>query len=229
MTSSNLKFVACALLSLPSCASKFTAAQREALSTVAIAPTRVNPNAYAEPYGGDRQAANQAGLVGVTSQTGAMGGIVGALVGNTIAATQDNMFRGKSKGSFGAVQANAPQVGPLVNTKLTNGVKENAFFASKVRTVSPNSITSKVTSYRLVRNGKSADGELLLVPSIIVEMALTDATGKSLAGGTFGVTGYANPISVYASSAAKSKEGYELAAKMAVAQFTTVLEQKTSN
>lgn len=229
MPTLSLKIAACSLLLLPSCASKFTAAQRDALSTVAIAPTAVNPNAYAEPYGGDQQAASQAGMVGVTSQTGALGGLVSSLVGQSIAATQDNMFRGKSKGSFGAVQTNTPQVSPLLNTKLTNGVKGMPFFASRVRAVSPNSITSKITSYRLVRNGKGADGELLLVPQIIVEMGLKDASGKSLAGGTFVGTGFPNPISVYASSAAKSREGYESAAKIAVGQFTTVLEQKTSN
>ncbi len=229
MTSFNFTIAACLLLLIPSCASKFTAAQREALSTIAIAPTVVVHDAYAEPYGGNRESAGQAGMVGVTSQTGAIGGLVGSLVGETIAATQDNLFRGKSKGCFGAVQANTPQVGSALNTKLTQGVKAIPFFAAKVRAISPNQITSKITSYRLVRNGKNKDGELLFVPQIIVEMGLNDATGKSLAKGMFVGSGYQNPISVYASSAAKSKEGYDFAAKIAVDQFTSVLERKASN
>lgn len=229
MTSLKLLAAAFPLLLLPSCATKFSPAEREALSTVAIAPTLVNRDAYAEPYGGDRQAAGQAGMVGVNSQTGAMGGLVGSLVGEAIAATQNNMFRGKSKRSFGAVHANTPQVVPLLNAELTGGVKAEPFFASRIRADSPNSITSKITSYKLVRLGKAQDGELLLAPQLIVEMSMNDASGKSLAGGTYVGTGYLHPISVYASSASKSKEGYEMAAKTAVDQFTTVLAKKAAD
>jgi hypothetical protein len=219
----NILTTAFLLIFLPSCATKFTTAQREGLSTLAITRTEVKSDAYAEPYGGDSQVQNQAGMIGVSSQTGAIGGLVGSLVGETIAATQNNMFRGKSKGSFAAVQANTPEVGSIMNTQLVSGVKREPFYGSRIRNVSPNSITSKITSYRLTRSGKDKNGDLLLAPQLIVEMKLNDASGKALAKGTYIGTGYSNPISVYASSASKSKEGYEMAAKMATDQFTTVL------
>ena len=223
------KFAAVILLvALPSCATKFTAAQREALSTVAIAPTVVKSDAYAEPYGGDRQGASMAGMVGVSSGTGAIGGLVGSLVGETIAATQNNLFRGKSKGQFDAVQKNTPNIGPILNTKLVSGLKQERFFSARLRDVSPNSITSQITSYRLVRSGKDKSGELLLSPQVIVELVLKDAAGKKLAGGAYVGTGYSNPISVYATHAAKTKEGYEIASKMAVDFFTTALDKQTA-
>lgn len=224
-----LTIAALPLILLPSCATKFTAAQRDALSTLAIKRTEVKSNAYAEPYGGDRQSANGAGMVGATSGTGAIGGALGALIGESIAATQDNMFRGKSKGFFAAVQSNTPDVGSIVNEQLVSGVKREPFYGPRIRKDSPNTITSKVTSYRLVRNGKDKDGNLLLTPQIIIEMSLNDATGKKLANGSYIGTGYSNPISVYASSTSKSKEGYVMASRMAVDQFTTALAKKAAN
>lgn len=217
------------LLLLSSCATKFTAAQREALATVAIARTEVKSDAYSEPYGGDRGAAAGAAQVGASSGTGAIGGVVGALIGESIAASQNGMFRGRNKGSFAAVQSRTPAVGPLLDSQLAAGMKAEPFFASRIRNVSPNAITSKITSYHLVRNGKDRNGEILMAPRITVEMNLNDAAGKKMAGGTFTGTGGSNPISVYASSASKSKEGYELAAKTAVDQFTTLLAKKTAD
>lgn len=229
MKSPKLLSILVLLVALPSCATKFTAAQRSALSTVAIAPTVVNSDAYAEPYGGDRQAAGQAGMVGVTSQTGAIGGAVGSLVGEAIAGTQDQVFRSKHKGSFAAVQANTPQVGPLFHAKLDSAIKAEPFFKSKVRPTSPNFITSTITSYKLTRMGKGEGGELLLAPQITVQMDLKDASGKSLAKGNYVGSGYLQPISVYATNASKSKEGYEFAAKMAVDQFTAMLAKKAAD
>lgn len=208
------------LVFLASCATTFTPAQREALSTVAIAPTVVKSDAYAEPYGGDRQAA-----AAVPQATG--GGIIPALIGESIAATQDSMFRGNKKALFSSIQANTPQVGPIFTGKLSDGVKSELFFKSRVRATSPNTITSTITSYRLVRNGK-INGELQFVPQIVAELSLNDASGKSLAKGTYVGTGYGNPIEVFSSSAVKSKEGYELAARVAVDQFTSLLARKTA-
>src|SRR6476660_6177271 len=145
---------------LVSCVSKFTPAQREALSTVAIAPTQVKPTAYSEPYGGDRGVANGAAMAGVNSQTGAIGGALGAIIGESIAATQDNMFRNEKKGLFGSIQTNTPQVGVILNTTLVGGLKNDPFFKARLRSASPNSITSTVASYQLVRVGKGDDGLL---------------------------------------------------------------------
>ena len=193
------------LVFLASCANKFTPAQREALSTVAIARTVVKSDAYSEPFGGDSQTA-----AAVPLATG--GGIIPALIGESIAATQDNLFRGNKKSLFGSVQTNTPQVGKIMDAKLEDGLGSEPFFKSRLRPTSPNCITSTINSYRLVRVGK-ANGELLFAPQIIVEMSLNDATGEALAWGTYVGTGYNHPIEVYAANAAKSKEGYELAAR----------------
>lgn len=219
---------ALAVLLLPSCATKITAAQREMLSTVAVAPTEVPVYAYSEPYGGDRQGASSAAMAGASSGTGALGGVIGSLVGQAIVATQDNLFRSSHKGYFAAVRANTPLVAPIVGNRLKSGIKNDRFFGPRLRENSPNRITSKVQSYQLVRNGKDKDGELLLAPQINVEIQLIDCSGKKLAGGIYSGSGSPNPLSVYAGSAVKSEEGYELAAKMAVDSFTTALAQKTS-
>lgn len=213
---------------LSSCVSKFTPAQREALSTVAIAPTQVKPAAYSEPYGGDRGAADGAAMAGVNSGAGAIGGALGAIIGESIAATQDNMFRNEKKGLFGAIQANTPQVGVVLNARLAGDLKNDPFFKSRLRPASPNSITSTVTSYQLVRVGKGDEG-LLFAPRVIAELSLNDGSGKALAKGTYIGLGDQKPIEFYASSAAKSKESYEKAAKVAVDQFTAVLAHKTAD
>jgi hypothetical protein len=224
-----LTAVALSALLLSSCATKFTPEQRAALATVSVAPTEVPGDAYSEPYGGDRAGAANAGMIGVTSGTGALGGVVGSLVGETIAATQDNAYRSSNKEKFAAVQKNTPQVGPIMTSNLKKGMKNDGFFGSRLRDDSPNLVTSKVTSYRLMRSGKNDDGELLFSPQIVVEIQLKDGTGKSLAGGTYTGSGYPNITSVYAGSAAKTKEGYEFAAKTAADAFSATLAQKLAD
>lgn len=96
------------LFALSSCATKFTPAQREALSTVAIASTVVNADSYAEPYGGDRVSANNAKMA-TNNQGGAIGGALSTLLVEGIAATQDKMFRNKNSGYFQAVQNTPPK------------------------------------------------------------------------------------------------------------------------
>lgn len=167
-------------------------------------------------------------MVGVSSGTGAIGGALGALIGESIAATQNSMFRGENQGSFAAVQTNTPKVGPILNDKLQSSLKKDAFFGPRLRKTSPNPITSKVILYRLVRVGKDQSGQLLLAPQVVTEIQLNDATGKKLAGGAYVGTGTPHPIAVYANSASKAKEGYESAAKMAVDSFASALAQKTA-
>jgi hypothetical protein len=219
--------VCCCVLATSSCATKFTAAQRESLSTVAISPTEVDEKAYSEPYGGDRAGTEMARNAGVNAGAGALGGLVGSLVAESIAATQDNMFRSKSKDRFAAVQTNTPQVGPILNGNLTNSLKDDGFFSSRIRNSSPNTITSRITSYRLVRSGKNADGDLLLTPQITSVIELKDGDGKKLAGGTYVGTAGSLPISTYARSATESRDGYGSASQMAVNGFLRALAVKT--
>ena len=195
---------------------------------MAISHTEVKSDAYSEPYGGDRASASNAAMVGVTSATGAIGGVVGSLVGESIAATQNSMFRGKSKGYFDAVQKNTPDVGTILNGYLTREIKRDAFFSGKVRNASPNAIISKITSYRLSRNGKDSSGDILLTPQVSAQIELHDGAGKTIAGGNYIGVAYSNTISVYATNPSKTKEGYEVASRAAVNSFIEALARKAS-
>jgi len=213
---------------LSSCASKFTAAQREALSTVAVAPVSVKSDAYSEPYGGDRGAASNAALTGTSSGTGAIGGVVGSLVGESIAASQNGIFKAKNKQYFPAIKGNTPEISGPIGKKLGADLKADPFFGSRLRESSPNQITGNVTSYGLVRSGKGGDGNLLMTPRVIIDLALRDAGGKKLVGRNYVGTGYNHPVTKYASDAGETRTGYEMAIRVAIDQFTSELSRKSA-
>lgn len=213
---------------LSSCASKFTAAQRESLSTIAIAPVVMHKDAYSEPDGGDRAAANAAAQSGVNANAGALGGLVGSLVGESIAATQNSIFKGKSKQHFAAVKSNTPDMGGTVSLNLKSSLREDGFFGPRLRESAPSEVTANITSYGLVRSGKGDDGNLLLTPSVIMDIHLKDAEGKKLAGRRYIGSGYNQPITTYASSAAETKKGFQLATQVAIDQFTSEVSRKAA-
>lgn len=214
---------------MPSCATKFTAAQRAELATVAVAKSEVEEDAYAEPYGGSQEAidaGNQAG-----AGAGAIGAMVGSLTGQAIAGTQNQVFRNKSEGYFAAVQRNTPpDMGGLMSAKMKFAAKEDRFFGTRLRETSGCLFTSKIISYGLVRSGKDENGNLILTPQVVAEISLKDAAGKNLSRGTFtGNSGLAYPVADYAGNPTKSKAGYAIATATCAQAFFATLDSKTKD
>ena len=216
---------------LTSCATKFTAAQRAGLSTVAIARTAVENNAYTEPSGADIQLRQSLSQSGASGQAGAAGGLIGALIGEGVAATQNAMFKGKNKIYFPAVQRNTPgNIADLMTKSLQGAMKDDRFFGPRVKSSSSNVVTSKVSSYGLVRTGKDKNGDLLLAAQVTAEIRLLDSSGKRMFGGVYpGVGGYSYTTSQYANDPAKSKQTYDSAVSYAVFAFMNGLETKTAD
>ncbi len=211
-----------------SCASKFSAAQREALSTVAIAKTEMGPDAYQEPYGGDEEARDRAARSGGSG--GAIGVLIASAVANGISGTQNSMFHKKCASCFPAIQRNTPNnLNVTVHDGLRRAMKADHFFGPRLRESSGNVVTSTVTSYNLKRVSKEGD-ELLFSPRVDVHFALKDATGKELFVTTCqGVAGSQARITEYANSPAKSKTGYYQATNNAVDAFMAELAKKTAD
>lgn len=203
-------------ISLSSCATKFTAAQKASLTSVAISGVTIRDEAYSDPSGADHAAATN-----TTMATG--GGVIGALIGQSVAATQNSIFKGKSKQHFAAVKANTPEISSLLSEKLAGGIKNDPFFGQRLRGTSPNLIKSEVIRYGLVRSGKQDDGTLLLTPQVSVSFTLHGADGKKMAGRNYSGTGYNHPVGKYAGDRNELRKGYEMAAKVAVDQFTADL------
>ncbi len=194
-------------LVLPSCAPKFSAAQRAELSSVAVAQPSVDPEAYEEPYGGDVQARNAASNV---SGAGALGPLVGAMVGSAIAGTQNANFKSKSKGHFAAVRTNTPgDLGKMLADDLGKQLKTDPFFSPRMSTKPGGaSFTSHISAYRLVRAGKDDNG-LTFVPEVYAEVSLVSPSGKTLASKKYqGQGAGALPVSEYAASPVKMRQGY---------------------
>jgi hypothetical protein len=215
-----------ASLLLPSCATKFSPAQRAKLSTVAVAATKVDSGAYEEPYGGDVQMRNNSMNV---PASGALGPLVGLAVGSAIAGTQNASFKGKNRGYFAAVRKNTPtDLGKCLEGRLKESLKDDSFFRSRITETSGNLVTSDITNYRLIRVAKK-DGELTFTPEISADLHLKDTAGRNLAGRTYVATG-SQPYTVaeFASSPAKTKQSYDAAINSAVSAFMTDLAAKTS-
>lgn len=213
-------------LVLASCATNFTPAQRAGLSTVAVAGTKVAPEAYEEPYGGDIQMRNNASNV---PATGILGPLIGLGIGSAVAGTQNANFKGKNSGYFAAVQKNTPDdLGNILSAKLKESLKGDSFVRSRISDKSGNVFTSEITCYRLIRRGKNENGDLTLVPEIYANIYLKNAAGKNLVGRTYIGTGAeAFPVAEYAASSAKTKKAYMAATHNAVIGFMADLAVKT--
>ena len=211
---------------LPSCATKFSPAQRAALNTVAVSGTTVDPEAYEEPYGGDLEMRNNASNV---PATGILGPLIGMGIGGAIAGTQNANFKGKNRGYFAAVQKNTPtDLGKSLGSKLKQSLKSDSFFRTRIAETSTNLITSDITCYRLIRVGKNDRGELMFVPQIYANIYLKNATGQTLAGRSYIATGTPSlTVAEYASSPARTKSCYYSAIDSAVAEFDADLALKT--
>jgi len=219
--SSTIAATLCAI-SLSSCATKFTAAQKASLTSLAIADVKVRDGAYSEPSGADRAAATN-----TTMATG--GGLIGALIGESVAASQNSIFKGKSKQHFGAVKGNTPEISPIVSKTVGSGIKNDPYFGQRLRISSPNLIQSEVVSYGLVRSGKQDDGTLLLTPMVSVKFTLNGADGKKMAGRNYAGTGYNHTVEKYAADRNELRKGFEMAAKVAVDQFTADLARMAAD
>jgi hypothetical protein len=215
-----------AALLLPSCATKFSPAQRAGLATVAVAGTTVDPEAYEEPYGGDVQMRNNSSNV---PATGALGPLIGLGIGSAVAGTQNANFKGKNSGYFDAVRKNTPtDLGKSLGGKLKQSLKSDPFFRGRVAESSGNLVTSEISSYRLIRFGKKDNGDLTLIPEIYADIHLQDSAGKKLAGRTYIATGFpAYTVAEYAASSAKTKQAYDAAIDNAVTAFLADLAIKT--
>jgi hypothetical protein len=216
-----------ASLLLPSCATKFNPSQRAGLTTVAVAGTTMDPDAYEEPYGGDIQARNNASNV---QGAGALGPLIGMAVGGAIAGTQNANFKGKNSNYFAAVQKNTPtDLGKSLGGKLKQSLKGDSFFRTRVAESSGNLVTSEISCYRLIRFAKNDNGELTFIPEIYADIYLKDSAGKKLAGKSYIATGTpAYTVAEYASSPAKTKQAYDAAIDFAVRAFMADLAVKTS-
>ena len=214
---------------LSSCASKFTPAQRDALSTVAISKGTLGEDAYEDPYGGDVAMRNNSSNV---HGAGALGPLVGLAIGSAVAGTQNNMFVGKNQGYFPAVKKNMPNnLGEVMTAKLKASLKNDPFFSKRLKDSSPNTVTSEITSTRLIRLSKNSSGELLFTPEVYATIELKDSAGKNLAGGGsyigHGTDTYT--VAEYAASPEKLRKAYDGAIQSAVTQFMTLLATKTKD
>lgn len=209
-------------ISLSSCATKFTARQKASLTSVAISDVSVRDGAYSQPSGADRAAVTNTAIA-----TG--GGLVGLLIGESIAATQNNIFKGNNKQYFETVKSNTPEISAIVSRTLGSGIKNDPFFGQRLQSSSPNLVKSEVVRYGLVRSGKQDDGTLLLTPLVSVSFTLHGKDGKKMAGKNYMGTGYNHPVEKYSKDRKEIIKGYEMATRVAVDQFTADLARMAAD
>jgi len=214
--------IACIILN--SCATKFSSSQRAALSSVKIEPTTFATDAYRDPSGAAPEAGTQTTLA-------AGGGLVGALIGETVLATQNKIFKKKEGAHFTKLKASTPKsVNDTLNQEITKSLKANLFFSNKVRSQSPNRVVSTINSYTLLRTGKK-DKSLLMSPSITATIELIGSDGKSFGKSWRKITGVSSSqhhVSQYASDPSLLKKGYAEAARDLATKFNDQLNTRTA-
>ncbi len=213
-------------LFLNSCASKYSAAERAILSSVKIEQTSLADDAYHDPRGAARNSINE-------NTQAAGGGLIGALIGEGIAATQNKLYNNKEKANFSKLKATTPKsLQPTVNAAVKRSLKNNPFFASKIKSQSPNRVLSKITSYSLTRTGKDANKNLRMSPYITAEIEIVGADGKAIGRGWTPITGTAsmsNSTSNYLANPTLLKRGYEQAASDLASQLSSQLAARTAH
>jgi len=202
--------IACIILN--SCATKFSSSQRAALSSVKIEPTTFATDAYRDPSGAAPEAGTQTTLA-------AGGGLVGALIGETVLATQNKIFKKKEGAHFTKLKASTPKsVNDTLNQEITKSLKANLFFSNKVRSQSPNRVVSTINSYTLLR-------------TITATIELIGSDGKSFGKSWRKITGVSSSqhhVSQYASDPSLLKKGYAEAARDLATKFNDQLNTRTA-
>lgn len=219
-------------LALSSCAPKFTEAERQTLSTVSIAHTTTAGDAYNKPYGGSAGARQAAGQAGATANAGAIGGAVGALIGEGIAAVQNANFQRGNGPAIATVDKNTPRdVDKMFYESMTTGLKNDAFFGSRVSQTSPNVFTSSIVSYGLNRNDLATmhQDQIRFSPHVSVKIELTTAAGKKLvAGYAHGDATAHHSISEYAQYPGALRKDFQEAVSVAQQNFLKEMARRTA-
>lgn len=210
---------------LSSCAGKFSKDQRAQLSSLRLDATSQAEEAYRDPQG----AAAGTGAA-VTNATG--GGLIGALIGEIVVASQNHSFKKNEKQNFAALKQVTPSsVAPTVGKELEKVFSANPFFASRMNGQSPNRVVSEVTFYSLTRTGK-ANGEILMSPSITADIKIVGPDQKGIGSGWTPVTGVSSmsyPVSYFVSNPSVLGQGFGEAARNLGAEFSAALAKRTAN
>lgn len=213
------------VLFLNSCSSKFNEAQRATLSSIKIEQTALAQDAYHDPSGAARNTIGDATLA-------AGGGLIGALIGEGIAATQNKLYKNKEQANFSKLKAITPKtLQPSVNAAVQKSLKNNPFFASKIRSQSPNRVLSKITSCSLTRTGKDANKNLLISPYITAKIEIVGVDGKAIGRGWAPITGNAsisNTTSNYIANPKLLKQAYQEAASDLSSKLSSQLAARTA-
>ncbi|MGJ8676358.1 MAG: hypothetical protein ACSHX0_02445 [Akkermansiaceae bacterium] len=209
---------------LSSCSTKLTEEQKAILSTVSIEKTSIETTAYQDPHG-----AAVGTAANVAMATG--GGLIGALIGETVSASQNKMFKNAESSNIERIKSLTPHsLAPVVNNEIQAAIKENTFFSSRIQKQSPNRFTSKIIRYTLNRTGKSDSG-LLMSPSITAEVKLVGSDGETIGRGWLPVTGVSPmsyTLSQYIATPALLKKGYAEAAASLAMSLEDSLAMKTA-
>ena len=209
---------------LTSCSQKFTASQREKLTTLTLSPVVEVENAYTDPQG-----AADGTMSAVTTATG--GGLIGALIGATTEAVQNSSFKGKEGAKFGRLRQLSPQsVSSNVGVEVQKALRANPFTASRLRLKSDNKVVTEVQRFTLTRVGKRPDGQLLMAPQIVAKVEIVDGADKKI--GTWplvaGVSSDARTVSEWVADRKGLQKAYKEAAVAVGRNFATNLAAKTA-
>lgn len=164
-----------------SCANKWDAAQKSALSSVSVPAPVIAADAYKKPVG--KIATGPAPIVvapGAGFAAGAVGNGLGQLIVEGIGAAQQSMYESKHADAISRIPSTVPgNISVRIRESVTKELSTNSFFRGKVRDASPNRLVVSINSYGYVRTAK-VDGNILMAPQILGSVELIDANGKSL-------------------------------------------------
>lgn len=180
------------------------------LSSVALVRAEMKADAYHEPDGTDTPG------MGSSLPTATGGGILPALIGSAIDAGVSKVQQSKFENANGhyaeAAKRNIPTgLDKRLTEKLEIGLRKDAFFRTRLRKDGAGKILPTVIRYGYARSSKSDSGEILMSPSMLIEVEIIGADGKSLLKEVVkSDSAQAKPMKTYANDAAFARRAFDV-------------------
>lgn len=208
------------VLSMTSCASKWSEQQKASIRSIGAGDVNIRSNAFHKPDHSKSPNATSS----VTTATG--GGLIPALLGSLIDAGVTSAQNSAFKSQYGDVIPKLTDLSKSAPTSelrsaLNATIKKDAFLGKRYSTSPSTKVDAYITSYGLVRGSKSKDKYKTLAYAITADLKIVSSEGKDLINLPF-VTGVSKleqtPRSISSTSLAQFKQeaAMDLAKKLQV-------------
>lgn len=226
MKSICLAITTCSFVFLASsCSTALTEAQKKSLTTVSISKPHVEVSDFKPVDGTDSP--NAATTVPIITGGGLIPALIGSAIDAGVTSYQAKQFKEQYGKTIEQVNAEVPRaIGDALRARAVTVLKKDEFFASRLRSNSPNQFGGELLSYGLERFDRK-DDVTYLGSVVSVNIWLKDASGKRLFTETINLKSKSShPVNDYAGNKKLMKSVFSEAFDEFSSKFASILDAK---